>query len=796
MGLPEWDSAAAAQDPTDAKPTKPSGGTPHSGAPPIPTAAGSQHTRNFHSASPKELDLTGEVIAGYKVTKMLGAGGMGAVCLARQLSLDRDVALKILPGTFASNPEFLVRFTREALSAAQMTHHNIVQVYDVGSDNQYHFIAMEFVKGDNLGNMVKKEGPLRYEDACSFILQAARGLKFAHDANIIHRDIKPDNIMVNDNGIVKIADMGLAKFRNESEDAQPDLMSEAGKTLLNQARADLTVASVAMGTPSYMPPEQARDASTVDPRADQYSLGCTLWYLLTGKSLYQGNTAYEIIRKHMDAPLPNVDQVLKSAPPSLKSVVVRMLAKAPEDRYAGMVEVIRELEAVLGMDSEKGAYTPRERHLMALERISGSFYSASFLKVRSAAILTFFVGAPILTALCLIAQQWLLAGLLFCLIATVPMAVLVLDGILNRAPLFRRMRALFFGMSPKGWLTTVASVALGGAALYGSSLLVPFALSVVAGLGLAVGYHLGILRRLALQREPAVTDLHALLKELRLRGVPEEALQDFVCKFAGDNWEEMFETVFGYEDMLMARSKTAKIDKVRKRRRHGTWRDPIARWLDGVEERRWVRREKLALAKAEAQRLKAQGKSEKEAKKEADAAATQMLGDIQKATAKAKTAKPKAPSTPRTASTPSRPGGIDGIARLINVAVGSYVCLVWALHQFKGSIPAPVEQVGGLLLLVPVPTDVRTVMIHQVFGIIAGLAMVFGYLTVWRSTRFGSLLGGILILGSILSAKLFGGFVPVGLPVSNEAAILYLGLGLAGAGILWAGYQKSLGGKL
>jgi hypothetical protein len=587
--------------------------------------------------------------------------------------------------------------------------------------------------------------------------------------------------------------MGLAKFSGDKEKSQPSAMSEEGRSLLNQAKGDLTMASVAMGTPSYMPPEQARDASTVDGRADQYSLGCTLWYLLTGKTLYQGSSAYEIIRKHMEAPLPDVDENLKNVPPSLKSIVTRMLAKAPEDRYPSMAEVIKELEAVLGMDSEKGAYSPRERHLMALERIAGSFYSAPYLKVRSAVVAGFFVLAPLLTAVLMIMQQWLLAGMMFCMLATVPLAVLVLDGILNRAPLFRRLRAVFFGMSLKGWAITVGAVVLGLAALVVSDLLVPFLLSLVTGLALAFAYHFGVLRRLAIQRETAVTDLHALLKELRLRGVPEEALQDFVCKFAGDDWEELFETVFGYEDMLLARSKTARMDKVRKRRSFATWRDPIARWLDDIEEKRRVAREKATLAKAEIARLKAQGKSDKEAKKEAMAAADQMHGDIKKATAKAQLARVK-PARTKTASTPARPGGADGIARLLNIAIGAYVLLVWGLEAFKGSIPGPLEQLRGYLLFVPVPLDVR-VMILSTYGAIAGGAMVFGFLTAWRSTRFATLVGGLMVLGNIFIMKTFGGLIPAAVPI-NQEVLFYGGLGLAGAGILWALYQKMLGGKL
>ena len=156
---------------------------------------------------------------------------------------------------------FLARFTREALSAAQLTHHNIVQVYDVGNADHIHYISMEFVRGENLGTMVKDEGRLTLEDAAGYILQAARGLKYAHDRGIIHRDIKPDNLMVNEHGIVKIADMGLAKMGEEIQKtkvASAAMTSSAPTVGAASFDSNLTMHDVAMGTPAYMTPEQAR----------------------------------------------------------------------------------------------------------------------------------------------------------------------------------------------------------------------------------------------------------------------------------------------------------------------------------------------------------------------------------------------------------------------------------------------------------------------------------------------------------------------------------------------------------
>ena len=177
-----------------------------------------QPTSKTGGSGPRDMShLIGRTVDGHRIEKLLGAGGMGAVFLAHQISLDRKVAMKVLPGKFANNAELLSRFTREALSAAQLTHHNIIQVYDVGSSDDVHYITMEYVPGRSLGDMIKKDGRLQIDDAAGYVLQAARGLKYAHDQGIIHRDIKPANMMVNENGIVKIADMGLAKMVSDEK---------------------------------------------------------------------------------------------------------------------------------------------------------------------------------------------------------------------------------------------------------------------------------------------------------------------------------------------------------------------------------------------------------------------------------------------------------------------------------------------------------------------------------------------------------------------------------------------------
>ncbi|MGC8740856.1 MAG: protein kinase domain-containing protein [Candidatus Sumerlaeaceae bacterium] len=593
-----------------------------------PASAGAPRSatqpRTTHGA-----DLTGVELGGYEIKATLGRGGMGTVYLARQKSLDRDVALKVLPAEMAGNPEFLARFTREALAAAQLTHHNVVQVYDVGSENDTHFIAMEYVRGTNLGEMVRRDGRLNIDDAVGYVVQAARALKYAHDHGIIHRDIKPDNLLLNDLGVVKVADLGLAKFEHPRIESESGSSSSSDKQALSKvAASDITLKAVAMGTPAYMAPEQARDAANVDARADQYALGCTLYYLVTGSPPFSGTTAYEIITKQLNEPVPPLETHVRGVPQTLKVIIQRMLAKSPEDRYADMGEVIRDLEAYLGIESDKGIFRPREIHLAILEEAQKRYYGAPTRRLQKLvpkvfagaaailALLTFVLGAPRI-------------GLFFLLtLALTPVLTVLVDGLISRSYFLRRLRSAAFGMALIDWVKTIFAGALAIAGTFQVGLFLTVVASLLVSLALAIGYEFGVLRRLRAERVQVLKDLIKMLKELRVRGMPEEAVQDFVARFAGEEWEELFEDLFGYEALVLARGKVTAAEQVQRRKHYAPWRDPIIRWLDEIERRRREAREVKQLAKVEAKRLAAQGMSEEEAQRKAQDAATVILTEI------------------------------------------------------------------------------------------------------------------------------------------------------------------------
>ena len=275
----------------------------------------------------KETRTAAHQIPGYRILGKLGQGAMAIVYKAQQLSLDRTVAIKILPKRFTENKEYVERFYKEGQAAAKFNHNNIVQAFDVGESGGYHYFVMEYVEGKTLyEDMV--DGKLFSEaEALDIIIQIAHALEHAHARGLIHRDVKPKNIMLDPSGVAKLADMGLARETTDIEAAQ----TEAGK---------------AYGTPYYIAPEQIRGKIDIDGRADIYGLGATFYHMMTGRVPFMADDPSEVMRKHLREQLIPPDHINTSLSAGISEVIEVMMAKRREDRYNNIEELLIDLEAL------------------------------------------------------------------------------------------------------------------------------------------------------------------------------------------------------------------------------------------------------------------------------------------------------------------------------------------------------------------------------------------------------------------------------------------------------------------
>jgi serine/threonine protein kinase len=273
---------------------------------------------------PTDPSLAGLIVGGCRLVELLGVGGMGAVWKAQHLALDVPVAIKLMLPIQELDPNAGERLLREARAAARLRHPNIVGVLNVGEDAGLPFLVMELVEGQSLQTLLDQRGALPVGEAVGFALQILSALDLTFEHGIVHRDVKPDNILIDKRGVAKLADLGLAK--------------QAGTEL------SLTRTGAVMGSPYYIAPEQAANSKTADPRADIYSLGCVLFHMLAGTPPFTGVTHIEVILKHIGGPIPDLSLVDRGVPKGLSAVVATMMAKSPADRYTTPTDVRRALD--------------------------------------------------------------------------------------------------------------------------------------------------------------------------------------------------------------------------------------------------------------------------------------------------------------------------------------------------------------------------------------------------------------------------------------------------------------------
>ncbi|MBL8850398.1 MAG: serine/threonine protein kinase [Planctomycetaceae bacterium] len=303
--------------------------------------SGPQPTRRWDST---EM-IVGTQLGPNVLLEKLGQGGMGAVYKARHQHLDKLVAIKILPAQFTQHPEFVSRFRREMRAVGKIDHPHIVRAMDAGEINGVHYLTMEYVDGRDLSQVVREKGPISVTSACKAIRQAALALGAAHEAGLVHRDVKPSNLLVSKSGQIKLLDLGLARL---GEDAA--------------AATEVTAAGQSFGTPDYMAPEQWADSHSADARADLYALGCTLFFLLIGRAPYGDDQHRHPLNKmsgHCREPIPDLKAARDDVPDGVVAIYQKLMAKNPDDRFQSATELVTAMSAFTSGKSPPEAQPPR-----------------------------------------------------------------------------------------------------------------------------------------------------------------------------------------------------------------------------------------------------------------------------------------------------------------------------------------------------------------------------------------------------------------------------------------------------
>lgn len=277
---------------------------------------------------------------------------MGAVYLGHQVSLDRDCAVKVLAKELAAKPGFVERFVREARAMARIDHPSVVSCYAVGEDKGHHYVAMELMDGKSLQDWLAVKSPFEIADAVLIGIVCGEALQHAHSLNMIHRDIKPDNILCTSKGIIKVADMGLAKAIDDED-------------------MSLTQSGTGLGTPHYMPPEQARNAKHVDHRCDIYALGCTLYHFVTGQPPFQGESVVELITNKEKGKFTPAKRINPNVPEKLDLMIAKAMSQKPEHRYQSCAELVADLES-LGVAGEALSFIDEDLRVPARRTSSAS----------------------------------------------------------------------------------------------------------------------------------------------------------------------------------------------------------------------------------------------------------------------------------------------------------------------------------------------------------------------------------------------------------------------------------------
>ncbi len=497
-------------------------------------------------------------LGGYKLLRTLGRGAMGAVYEAKQLSLDRTVALKTIRDRLAGNPSALARFTREAYAAAQLNHHNVVQIYDFGEEAGQHYFSMERVVGSALDDVVRSKGPVEARVAATYVLQAARGLQCAHQSGMVHRDVKPANLLLSDEGVVKVADLGLVKVPDQQEETMAEANAENSMAdrRARSSGTSVTMMGTAIGTPAYMAPEQFSDATTVDHRADIYSLGCTLYYLIVGKPPYGASEISVLSKQHLSEPIPQVSVAHPHVPGEIDKIIERAMAKRASDRYPTFAGMITDLESFLGLTSGK-TFAPSAAQADAWAANAEAFHQASPLSaLRPLAIL----GLGCLSVLLLLLTPWLGLGWILlgpsCFIAAVVVSNW-LESLQGESPVVDAVRQWMGSLRFFDWIYALGLVTIIAVVCVFAGPWLGVLVGAVLGAILGGGYHYGVRTPINTSRRHSLGLAEQMIRQFRVSGADEDGLRAFVARYSKRGWGELFDALFGVESRMKTQATSA-----------------------------------------------------------------------------------------------------------------------------------------------------------------------------------------------------------------------------------------------
>jgi serine/threonine protein kinase len=311
----------------------------------------------------------GTEMGNYVLQETLGAGSMGCVVKAYHQRMKRDVALKFISPELTNSPDVRMRFQREIEAAARLQHPNLIAAHDAGEFDGQHFLAMEYVRGRDLRQIVKRAGRLEMRQAVGYILQAARGLEHAHSVGVVHRDVKPGNLMLDEHKVVKVLDLGLARLLVNEPVGDPSEDESRSQEETDNCVVDLTQTGYILGTTAFMSPEQCAGSNEIDHRTDIYSLGCTLYYLLTSTNVFQEKTAIAMLRAHAEKDPPSLSESRLDCSQTLELLFQAMLAKRPDDRPQTMSSVIEQLEFIQKSAEDETEIRSTSKHAAQLSAV-------------------------------------------------------------------------------------------------------------------------------------------------------------------------------------------------------------------------------------------------------------------------------------------------------------------------------------------------------------------------------------------------------------------------------------------